>query len=116
MDVIFPLLVFVKDDRSIFLIETPDRVSYHLEAIDIENEEYAFWDSTGAGACVSVVNGAIGQVQRGEQSMSVSAALRAYSESRGLDISLQGPPLEVWTHIQSYLPRKKSFWNRLFAR
>jgi hypothetical protein len=111
MDVMFPLLVFVKDERSIFLIQTPDRVSSHLEAIDIENEEYAFWDSTGAGVCVSVVNGAIGQVKRREQSMSVPAALRAYSESHGLDISLQGPPLEVWARIQSYLPKKKSFWN-----
>lgn len=32
------------------LIERPDRLLYHLEAIDIENDEYLFWDSTGAGS------------------------------------------------------------------
>jgi hypothetical protein len=52
MEVQFPLFVFEKDDRSMYLIESPERVFHHLEAIDIENGEYLFWDSTGAGVCV----------------------------------------------------------------
>jgi hypothetical protein len=36
----FPLFVFEKDDCSMFLVETPDKVLYHLEPIDIENDEY----------------------------------------------------------------------------
>src|SRR5260370_5877129 len=59
MDVQFPLFVFEKDDRSMYLIETPERVFYHLEAIYIENNEYLFWDSTGAGVRISVARGAV---------------------------------------------------------
>lgn len=34
----FPLYAFEKDDSSIRLIENMDRILYHMEAIDIENE------------------------------------------------------------------------------
>src|SRR5712692_7335285 len=101
MNVEFPLFVFEKDDRSMFLVEKPDRLFYHLEMIDIENDEYVFWDLTGAGVCISVANGAIDQITRCDHSMSISDALKAYSESVDLRISLQGPPMEVWTHLQS---------------
>ena len=59
MGVQFPLFVFEKDDRSMSLIETPERVLYHLEAIDIENDEYLFWDASGAGVCVSLTRDGI---------------------------------------------------------
>jgi hypothetical protein len=54
MNVRFPLFAFEKDDHSMFLIEEPDRLLYHLEWIDIEDQEYIFWDSTGAGVRVTV--------------------------------------------------------------
>ncbi len=99
-----------------FLIETPDRLLYHFEWIDIENEEFIFWDSRGAGVRVTVKDGAIDQIRPCEQSKSLSDAFEAYSHSLGLEISLQGSPVEVWTRIQSQLPRKKSLWTRLFSR
>jgi hypothetical protein len=99
-----------------FLIEAPDRLLYHLEWIDIEGGEYIFWDSTGAGVCVTVKGGAIDQILPCEQSKSLSDAFEAYSHSRGLKISLQGSPCDVWTCIQSQLPRKRSLWTRLFSR
>ena len=54
MSVTYPLFVFEKDDKSIRLIENESRILYHLEAIDIENEEYVFWDSSGSGVLVTV--------------------------------------------------------------
>jgi hypothetical protein len=39
MDAKFPLFVFEKDDRSMYLVESPERVLDQLEAIDIENDE-----------------------------------------------------------------------------
>jgi hypothetical protein len=116
MDVKFPLFAFEKDDGSMFLIEKPDRLLYHFECVDIEDEEYLFWDSTGAGVCVTVKGRAIYQILFCEQSKSLSDAFEAYSQSRGLAISLQGSPVEVWTRIQSQLPRKKSLWTRLLSR
>src|ERR1700731_982530 len=112
MDVRFPLFAFEKDDYSMLLIERPDRLLYHLESIDVENEEYLFWDSTAAGVCVSGVGGAIDQIRQGEQSKSLTDAFEAYAQSRGLEISLQGPPAEVWTRIQSHVPKKEGFWTR----
>jgi hypothetical protein len=116
MDVRFPLFAFEKDDDSMFLIEKPDRLLYHFEWIDIENEEFIFWDSTGAGVCVTVKDRAIDQIRHCEQSKSLSDAFEAYAQSHGLQISLQGSPVEVWTRIQSQLPKKKSLWTRLFSR
>ena len=116
MNVEFPLFVFEKDDRSMLLIERPDRLLYHLETIDIENDEYLFWDSTGAGARVSVARDAIDQITRCDQSMSLSDAFEAYVQSLGLGVSVDGPPIEVWRRIQSRIPRRKPLWRRLFGR
>jgi len=111
-----PLFAFEKDDSSMFLIERPDRLLYHLEAIDIENDEYLFWDSSGAAVSVSTVHGKIDRITPCDQSMSLADAFRMYSHSRGLEISAEGTPVEVWECIQSRLPRKKGFWKRLFPR
>jgi hypothetical protein len=40
MDIQFPLFVLEKHDRSTHLIETPERVLYQVEAIDLEDSEY----------------------------------------------------------------------------
>jgi hypothetical protein len=115
VDVRFPLFAFEKGDDSMFLIEESDRLLYHFEWVNIENDEFIFWDSTGAGVCVTVKDRAIDQIRPCEQSKSLSDAFEAYAQSRGLEISLQGSPIEVWTHIQSQHPRKKSLWTRLFS-
>lgn len=98
------------------LIEKSDRLLYHLEAIDIENDEYVFWDAKGAGVCVSVTHDAIDQITRCDRSMSLSDAFQAYSQSLSLRVSLQGPPSEVWGRIQSQLPKRRPFWTRLFGK
>ena len=116
MNVAFPLFVFEKDDRTMLLIERPDRLLYHLETIDIENDEYLFWDSTGVGVSVSVTGDAIGQITRCTQSMSLSDAFEAYVHSLSLGVSVDGPPIEAWRRIQSRIPKRKPLWRRLFGR
>jgi hypothetical protein len=103
MDAKFPLFVFEKDDGSMRLIETPQRLLYHLEAIDIENNEYVFWDS---GMRVTAKNGEIDRIARCDQSMSLSDALKTYIRSHGLDVSLEGPPIDIWKRIQSQIPKR----------
>lgn len=76
MDIRFPLFAFEKDDHSMFLIEKPERL-HHFEWIDIEGEEYIFWDSTGAGVCVSVKGRAIDQIRPCERAMSLLDAFQA---------------------------------------
>lgn len=116
MEVAFPLIVFEKDDRSMCLIETPDRLLYHLEAIDIENGEYVFWDATGLGVSVSVKNGSVREIALGDQQMSISDAFKEYSESYGFEVALEGTPLNVWARIQGQLPKKKKLWERLLRK
>ncbi len=116
MSVEYPLFVFVKDDLSMLLVEKPDRLLYHLESIDIENGEYLFWDSTGAGVCVSVARDAIKQITRCNQPMSLSDAFQTYVQSLSLGVSIEGPPIQVWRHIQSQIPKRKPIWRRLLGR
>ena len=58
MSVTYPLFAFEKDDKSMRLIENESRILSHLEAIDIENDEYVFWDASGEGVSVAVSVGA----------------------------------------------------------
>jgi hypothetical protein len=116
MDVQFPLFVFEKDDRSMYLIETPERVLYHLEALDIENSEYLFWDSTGTGVCVSVALGAVEQIAPYDETISLREAFETYAQSNGLQVFLKESPLDTWRSLQSQLLPKKTLWARLFRK
>jgi hypothetical protein len=82
------LFVFEKDAHSMYLIETPERVPYHLEAIDTENSEYLFWDSSGAGVCASVTRGVIDSLTLCDPAMTLSQAFEAYArDSRSPAVS-----------------------------
>jgi len=116
MDVKFPLFVQEKDDRSMYLIETPDRLLYHLEAIDIENSEYLFWDSSGVGVCLSVAHDAINQIAHCDQAMSLPEAFEAYARSYGFQIPLGESPIDIWRSLQSQLPPRRTLWERLFRK
>jgi hypothetical protein len=114
VNVKFPLFVFEKDDHSMFFVESRERVLDYLEAIDIENGEYLFWDSTGAGVCVSVARGAIDQIELCNQAMTLAQAFDAYARAYGLQMSLAQSPVDVWRSLQSQLPPRKTLWARLF--
>jgi hypothetical protein len=116
MDVQFPLFVFERDDRSMYLIETPDRVFYHLEAIDIENDEYLFWDSTGAGVRVSVAHGAVKEIALYDQTIPLREAFETYAQSCGLQVTSGESPMDTWRSFQSQLPPKRTLWARLFRK
>ena len=116
MDAQFPLFVFEKDDRSMYLIETPDRILCHLEAIDIENNEYLFWDSTGAGVRISVARGAVKQIELCDQAMSLREAFDRYAESYGVRLIPSEFPIEIWRGFESQLPPRRTLWERLFHK
>jgi hypothetical protein len=115
MDVQFPLFVFEKDDHSMYLVETPERVLYHLEAIDIENGEYLFWDSSGAGVCVSVTGDVLDPIRLCDPVLTLSEALGAYARTHKLQLPLEQSPLATWRSLQSQLPPRKTFWTRVFG-
>src|SRR4030095_15327363 len=103
----FPIFVFEKDDRSIGLGESSERFLYHLEAIDIENGEYLFWDSTGAGVCVSVTGGVIGTAALCDQAMTLPQAFEAYARAYKLRMPIGQSPDDTWRSLQSQVPPRK---------
>src|SRR5258705_4727122 len=43
----FPIYVLERDDDSVFEFPTIVAIQQHLEAVDVENDEYAAWDAEG---------------------------------------------------------------------
>src|SRR5271154_3987476 len=101
MEAQFPLFLFEKDDRSMYLIETPGGILYYADTIDIENNEYLFWDSTGAGVRISVTPSAVKRIELGDQTMSLREAFGRYAESYKLRIMPSESPIEIWKSLES---------------
>jgi hypothetical protein len=68
----FPLFVFEKDDCSMFLVDTPDKALYHMEPIDIENDEYVFWDANGKAVRISVAGQRVTGIEYGAAEMTLA--------------------------------------------
>ena len=115
MDAHFPLFAFEKDDHSMYLIETPERVLYNLEAIDIENDEYLFWDSTGASVSISVARGAVKQIAPCEQAMLLREAFETHAKAYGLHVIAGESAIDTWRGLQSQLPPRKLSGNLCLA-
>jgi hypothetical protein len=101
----YPIFVFEKDDRSMRLIESEERILSHLEAIDIENNEYVFWDANGRGVSISVSVGSfkseLKSVTSYSESLPIHDAFKLLAEGMGIQESLtDGAPIEVWRRIQ----------------
>ena len=105
MSVEFPIFVFEKDDHSMRLIESEDRILCDLEAIDIENDEYVFWDATGTGVCIRVSVGAFKSKLESVSSCSttypIHDAFKLFAETLRLpESATDGEPMKVWRRIQ----------------
>ncbi len=115
----FPLFVFEKDDYSMFVVETPDKVLYHMEPIDIENGEYLFWDANGRAVRISIAGQRVTEISYGEAEIALAEAFRRYSEVYGLDMDTTGPIDDVWCRLKeanSRSPRSRGLLSRLFKR
>ncbi len=124
MTVTYPLFVFEKDDQSMKLVEDSSRILFHMEAIDIENGEYVFWDANGNGVSVAVSLTAFKSELMDVTSCAALFPLRdafaLYAKALGLsEINVDGPPSEVWRRILKELekrPKKRSFFSRVFSK
>jgi hypothetical protein len=113
----FPLFVFEKDDYSMFVVETPGEVLYHMEPIDIENGEYLCWDANGKAVRISISGQRVTGICQGEPEISLAEAFKRYSEVYGLDVDTTGPFDQVWCRLKdpaSRLPRSRGLVSRLF--
>jgi hypothetical protein len=106
MAITYPLFVFEKDDQSMRLIEDSSRILDWLEAIDIENGEFVFWDANGNGVTITVTVKAFTSKVSGITSSVAVFPLREafalYATSLGISEPLaEGRPIDIWRQIQA---------------
>src|SRR5438552_10536546 len=97
--VVFPIYVCL-DDGQVIRIESFQKILYHLEAIDIENDEYQFWDANGLGLKILIEKNAVSGFQKADNRLSFQQAVEMYAEQLGVPIDTGGTPDEVWAKIQ----------------
>ena len=105
MAITYPLFVFEKDDKSMSIIEDPRSIFAKLEAIDIENDEYIFWDANGNGVTITVMVTAftskLNEITSCGTTFPIREAFISYAKSLGIaGPLLEGRPIDVWQHIQ----------------
>ncbi len=102
----FPLYVRL-DDGSMMRIEAMEKILYYLEAIDIENNEYLFWDAGGNGVRV-LLTGKVGRFSNPDVSGICAAdnpialldAMHGWATQLGLKMDSHGTPAQVWEKLQ----------------
>jgi hypothetical protein len=98
------------------LIETPGKILFDLEPIDIENNEYLFWDSAGAGVCISIERQDVKEITLCDQAMSLRNAFETYARAYGLQMPSAESPIDIWKGLESQLPPRRTLWSRLFGK
>jgi hypothetical protein len=120
MSVTYPLFVLEKDDQSMRAIESQDRILSWHEAIDIENDEYVFWDATGSGVQIKIAGNNVVSVISCSAAFPLGKALATYAQSLHLSNNvIEGQPVEIWKRIQTELerrPKERSWLSRIFSR
>ena len=112
----FPLFVFEKANYSMFVVETPDKIPYHMKPIDIEKGNYLCWDAKGRAVRISISGQRVTGICYGELEIPLAEAFRRYSDVHGLDVDTTGPFDQVWCRLketESPLPRSRGFLLRL---
>jgi hypothetical protein len=101
-DIPFPLYVCL-DDGSVIRIERSDKILYHLEAIDIENDEYMFWDALGRDLRILIKKGRVSGFENTKNKITLHQALAGYTnqlEQLGVVVDTSGTPEEIWAILE----------------
>jgi hypothetical protein len=86
-----------------------------MEAIDIENEEYFFWDAVGKPVRIAMKRQKMDRIEHCQEYMTLHDAFLRNADSRGITVDLTGSPEQVWSRLNAaerQLPRKRSFFAR----
>jgi hypothetical protein len=101
------------------LVESPDQVLYHMEPIDIENDEYLCWDANGRAVRISIAGQRVIGIAYGETEMPLAEAFVRHSQAFSLNLDTTGPVDEVWRRLkeaENRLPRRSGLLSRLFRK
>jgi hypothetical protein len=90
-----------------------------MEPIDIENDEYLFWDANGRNIRISIERNKVAGIAYGDAEMTLAEAFKCHSEAFGLSVETTGPPDEVWLRLkeaEARLPRRRGILSKLFGK
>lgn len=99
-------------------IESYDKILYHLEAIDIANDEYLFWDAEGRAVKVVIKDSKVSELLETDNGTTVQDAICGYAGHLGTSVSANGTPRETWSRLQEFknsLPRRRGLLSRFFG-
>jgi len=117
ISVTYPLYVCL-DDGEVMRIAAFDEILGYLEAIDIENDEYLFWDATGAGLKVLIEKGRVSGFESAYHPITLKRAFHEYAKQLGTAGEMSGTPDEMWERLQEIkasLPPRRSLLSKLFG-
>lgn len=121
MSISFPVLLLERDSQDVMRFDSVFDMQEYLERIDIENDEYVAWDSTGRALRMAVQEPVWLKVEpRADLPDSgLQKALEQLAESRGIKLQPPDkgmPPLMLYEKIIAHSPRpgflKKTFRSR----
>lgn len=119
--VLFPLYVRL-DDGALECIEEFERILYHLETIDIENDEYMFWDAAARPLKILTEKGKVSGFEKVAHKITLQQAFEGYAQQLaklGATVDVSGTPKESWREVQKAkesLPHAPRFFPWLFRR
>ncbi len=90
-----------------------------LEPIDIENDEYLYWDANGRSVRISISGKQVTGIEYGAAEMPLAEGFRRHSDAFGLHVDTAGPFDQLWHRVEeakSRLPRRKALLSKLFRR
>jgi hypothetical protein len=117
----FPLYVSL-DDYEVMRIESSGEILGHLETIDIENDEYLFWDADGRGLKVLIKKRRVSGIEAAHHRITLQQAFDRYARQLaqlGVVVDTSGTIEEIWAKIQKAkerLPRRSFLPSWLFRK
>lgn len=121
MSVSFPVLVLERDSGSVMRFNSVADMQKQLERIDVENDEYLAWESTGRPIRMTVEEPLWLRLESKAEQPDIAGlfdAVRKFAESRGLKVDAgdqRTSPLALYEKIvaQSFLG-KRGVLGKLF--
>jgi hypothetical protein len=121
MSIAFPMLVLVKDSGELLRFDSIAEMQHHLERIDVENDEYLAWESSGRPIHMTVLEPLWLKLESKAEEPDTAglfSALQRFAESRRVKLEAgdqNTPPLALYERIVAQNPGARGgILGRLF--
>jgi hypothetical protein len=104
----FPVYVLVRDCGEVRRFSSIEEMQKHLEAIDIDNEEFEAWDADGTALQLRTQKPVWIKVEEGKNDRkSLAGVLLSFAAAKGLKISEEPSSASEIESLLDYIYRQK---------